>query len=161
MSASRNVASFSARFLSSMSVKFSRGSFLWRKDGVLVDTKLEGADKASMAGRAEADGVEVYAQVEKSRTCRPLLVGLSVRDGQQREEEAGPADHRALPGRPPRRREALPRKAIRPGAGAGTSTVVFSASTSRSACPSLTSAPGATFTSTTSPLSTFSPSSGS
>jgi hypothetical protein len=65
-------------FLSSCTIKFERGQFLWRKDGVLLGDKtkaygsVENADAASMAGRAEADGVEVYARIEKSRTCRPF-----------------------------------------------------------------------------------------
>lgn len=63
------------RFISSLTIKFNRGTFLWDKDGVLVDGKQKGADEASMAGRAEADGVAVVAQVEKSRTCRPFRVG--------------------------------------------------------------------------------------
>lgn len=62
------------RFASSCSIKFTRGRFLWLKDGVLKEDKPTGADDASMAGRAEADGCEVFAQVEKSRTCRPFKV---------------------------------------------------------------------------------------
>lgn len=62
------------RFASSCSIKFTRGKFLWLKDGVLKEDKPTGADDASMAGRAEADGCEVFAQVEKSRTCRPFKV---------------------------------------------------------------------------------------
>lgn len=62
------------RFASSMSIRFERGKFLWLKDGVLVEDKIEGADKQSMAGRAEPDGVEVFAKVEKSRTCRPFRI---------------------------------------------------------------------------------------
>jgi recombination protein RecA len=62
------------KFVSSCSVKFTRGVFLWKKDGVLTDTKPEGSDKAAMAGYAEPDGVEVYAKIEKSRTCRPFRV---------------------------------------------------------------------------------------
>lgn len=68
----------STRFLrhtSSLSIKFMRGKFLWEKDGVLTDGKTEGADDNSMAGMAEADGVEVFAKIEKSRTCRPFRVG--------------------------------------------------------------------------------------
>lgn len=68
-----------ARFLkhtSSLSIKFSRGAFLWDKGGgVMTDGKVEGSDKNSMAGRAEPNGVEVFAQVEKSRTCRPFRIG--------------------------------------------------------------------------------------
>lgn len=66
------------KFISSCTVEFQRGSFLWRKDGVLFSDKdvaygsAKGADQASMAGRAEADGVEVYAKIIKSRTCRPF-----------------------------------------------------------------------------------------
>lgn len=59
------------RFASSCSIKFDRGKFLWMKDGVLVEDKPTGADENSLAGRAEADGCEVFAKVEKSRTCRP------------------------------------------------------------------------------------------
>lgn len=66
------------KFASSCSIQFSRGGFLWKKDGVLIGEKAkaygtnENADAASLAGRAEADGVEVYAQIVKSRTCRPF-----------------------------------------------------------------------------------------
>jgi hypothetical protein len=60
------------RHTSSCSVRFHRGAFLWRKDGALVEDKPEGADKVSMAGTAEPDGVAVYAKIEKSRTCRPF-----------------------------------------------------------------------------------------
>jgi RecA/RadA recombinase len=66
------------KFISSCSIQFSRGAFLWKKDGVLLGDKVkafgtkEKADEVSMAGRAEADGVEVYAQIVKSRTCRPF-----------------------------------------------------------------------------------------
>lgn len=63
------------RHTSSCSVKFSRGKFLWRKDGVLVEDKATGADDASMAGRAVPNGLEIYAQIEKSRTCRPFRIG--------------------------------------------------------------------------------------
>lgn len=62
------------RFASSCSVKFSRGKFLWMQDGVLKEDKPAGIDDESMAGRAEADGAEIFAQVEKSRTCRPFKV---------------------------------------------------------------------------------------
>lgn len=57
---------------SSCSVRFARGQFLWDKDGVLKVDKPDGADDASMAGMAEADGIEVFAKIEKSRTCRPF-----------------------------------------------------------------------------------------
>jgi RecA/RadA recombinase len=66
------------KFISSCSVRFSRGAFLWEKNGVLLSDKTaaygsaEKADKASMAGVAEADGAEIYAKIEKSRTCRPF-----------------------------------------------------------------------------------------
>jgi recombination protein RecA len=65
----------STRYLkhnSSLSLRFSRGKFLWLKDGVLVEDKITGADDNSMTGMAEADGVEVYVKVDKSRTCRPF-----------------------------------------------------------------------------------------
>lgn len=60
------------RHTSSCSIKFSRGKLLWEKDGVLTDTKETGADESSMSGVAQPDGVEVYATIEKSRTCRPF-----------------------------------------------------------------------------------------
>jgi RecA/RadA recombinase len=68
----------STRFLrheSSCSMRFTRGKFLYLKDGVLREDKPEGADERSMAGMVEPDGLEVYAKVEKSRTSRPFLVG--------------------------------------------------------------------------------------
>lgn len=65
------------RFISSCSVQFQRGKFLWRKDGVLMDDKTRAGvkDEDSMAGRAAPDGVEVFASIEKSRTCRPFRKG--------------------------------------------------------------------------------------
>lgn len=63
------------KFVSSCSIRFSRGRFLWEKDGVLVEDKPTGADDDSMAGRAEADGVAVHVKIEKSRTCRPFREG--------------------------------------------------------------------------------------
>jgi RecA/RadA recombinase len=57
---------------SSLSVRFMRGQFLWDKAGVLMPDKPEKIDERSMAGMAEADGVEVFAKVDKSRTCRPF-----------------------------------------------------------------------------------------
>lgn len=63
------------RHASSLSVRFSRGMFLWDKQGVLSDGKIEGADDNSMAGIAEPDGVEVFIKIEKSRTCRPFRTG--------------------------------------------------------------------------------------
>lgn len=58
----------STRFLrhtSSCSIRFTRGQFLWEKDGVLTDGKLTGADDASMAGMAEPDGLEVFVKIDK------------------------------------------------------------------------------------------------
>lgn len=60
------------KFKSSCTIQFSRGAFLWDKGGALKSTKIDGADKASMAGMAEPDGCEVFAKIEKSRTCRPF-----------------------------------------------------------------------------------------
>lgn len=60
------------KFKSSCSIKFSRGAFLWDIGGALKTTKVDGADKAAMAGMAEPDGSEVFAKIEKSRTCRPF-----------------------------------------------------------------------------------------
>lgn len=68
----------STKFLkhtSSCSITFTRGQFLWRKDGVLTDGKATGADDVSMAGMAEPDGLEVFVKLEKSRTSRPFRVG--------------------------------------------------------------------------------------
>lgn len=59
------------RHTSSCSIKFTRQSFLYDVDGVLKDKKPDGLDAASMSGIAEPDGCEVYAKIEKSRTCRP------------------------------------------------------------------------------------------
>lgn len=63
------------RHTSSCSIRFTRGQFLWEKDGVLTDGKVTGADDVSMAGMAEPDGVEVFIKIDKSRTCRPFRVG--------------------------------------------------------------------------------------
>lgn len=63
------------RHTSSCSIEFTRGQFLWEKDGVLTDGKTEGADDSSMAGMAEPDGLEVFVKISKSRTCRPFRVG--------------------------------------------------------------------------------------
>lgn len=59
---------------SSMTLKFERGRFLYLKDGVLVEDKPTGADEDSFAGRAEADGVQIFATVQKSRVCRPFRI---------------------------------------------------------------------------------------
>lgn len=58
-------------FMTRMALRFDHGRFLWMKDGVLLPDKPEGADKASMAGQAEADGREVFVKVEKSTAGRP------------------------------------------------------------------------------------------
>lgn len=58
-------------FMTRMALRFDHGKFLWEKDGMLVADKAEGADKASMAGQAEADGREVFVKVEKSTAGRP------------------------------------------------------------------------------------------
>lgn len=58
-------------FMTRMALRFDHGKFLWLKDGVLVPEKSDGADKASMAGQAEADGREVFVKVEKSTAGRP------------------------------------------------------------------------------------------
>jgi RecA/RadA recombinase len=70
------------KFHSSCTIKFERGRFLWYRGGDryadLIGDKAkaygssDAADEQSMSGRAEADGVEVYAKIEKSRTCRPF-----------------------------------------------------------------------------------------
>lgn len=68
----------STRFLrheSSCSMRFSRGKFLYLIDGVLKEDKPTKADEHSMAGMVEPDGIEVFAKVEKSRTCRPFRAG--------------------------------------------------------------------------------------
>lgn len=57
---------------SSCSIRFQRGQFLWDVAGVLVPDKPAKIDEHSMAGFAEADGIEVFAKIEKSRTCRPF-----------------------------------------------------------------------------------------
>ncbi len=59
---------------SSMTLHFRRGKYLYTVDGVMTDGKPGGADEASLAGRAEPDGVEIFAEVEKSRVCRPFRV---------------------------------------------------------------------------------------
>lgn len=62
-------------FMSRMSLRFDHGRFLWDKDGMLVPDKPTGVDEQSMAGRAEADGREVFVKVEKSTAGRPGRVG--------------------------------------------------------------------------------------
>lgn len=62
-------------FMSRMSLRFDHGRYLWEKDGVLLPDKPKGADEQSMAGRAEADGREVFVKVEKSTAGRPGRVG--------------------------------------------------------------------------------------
>lgn len=67
----------STRFLrhtSSMTIKFQRGRYLFVQDGVLKPDKPDGADEHSLAGRVEPDGVEIFAEVEKSRVCRPFRI---------------------------------------------------------------------------------------
>lgn len=63
------------KFHSSCSVRFERGSFLWQIGDVLKKDKPTGADEHSHAGRAEADGLEVFVKIDKSRTCRPFRTG--------------------------------------------------------------------------------------
>ncbi len=56
-------------FISRLSLMFSHGRFLYRKDGVLKDSKGAAIEE----GRPpEADGREVFVKVEKSTTCRPF-----------------------------------------------------------------------------------------
>lgn len=56
---------------SSLTIYFRRGGWLFYDDnGVLVDKG--GAKQNTLSGRAEADGVEFVARVNKSRVCRPL-----------------------------------------------------------------------------------------
>lgn len=66
----------SSKFLkheSSLSIRFTKGSFLYYDQyGVLVDEKPAGAAEKALAG-IEASGIQVFATVEKSRTCRPRL----------------------------------------------------------------------------------------
>ena len=60
------------KFKSSCTVQFARGSFLYRHGGVLKSDKVKGAEDSAHAGQVEADGCEVFATIEKSRTCRPF-----------------------------------------------------------------------------------------
>lgn len=59
---------------SSMTMKFGRAKFLYRVDGYLKEDKPTGSDEQSLAGRAEADGVQIFAEVTKSRVCRPFRI---------------------------------------------------------------------------------------
>lgn len=56
--------------LSSMSLFFRRGSWLYRDpDDILTDDSQK---KSTLSGLAEADGIETQIRVEKSRVCRPF-----------------------------------------------------------------------------------------
>ncbi len=69
-SASKAVATNYMTFISRLSMRFSYGRFLYRKDGVLKDAKGAGIED----GRPPAaDGREVFAKVEKSSVGRPFL----------------------------------------------------------------------------------------
>ena len=69
---SQPVSSKFLKHTSSLSIRFTRGRFLYYKDGVLVEELPTGAADKALAG-VEADGIQVFAKVEKSRTCRPHL----------------------------------------------------------------------------------------
>jgi RecA/RadA recombinase len=57
--------------VSSMTIEFKRGSYLWYdKDGILDDTR--NTKQKTLSGASEADGVEIQAKIVKSRVCRPL-----------------------------------------------------------------------------------------
>ncbi len=56
-------------FISRLSLAFTHGRFLYRKDGVLADKKVAGIEE----GRPpEADGREIFVKIEKSTVCRPF-----------------------------------------------------------------------------------------
>lgn len=68
-SASRAVATNYMTFISRLSLRFSYGRFLYRKDGVLRDAKGASIEE----GRPPpADGREVFVKCEKSTVCRPF-----------------------------------------------------------------------------------------
>jgi RecA/RadA recombinase len=57
--------------VSSMTIEFKRGSYLWYdKDGYLDTTR--NTKQKTLSGGSEADGIEMQAKVVKSRVCRPL-----------------------------------------------------------------------------------------
>lgn len=57
---------------SDQTIKFRRGAWLYRREGILKDTAPNSGD--TIHGGAEADGMEITAQVLKSRVGRPLRV---------------------------------------------------------------------------------------
>lgn len=59
--------------ISSMTVHFKRGKHLYYdKDRVLDDTYPKKSAEPTLSGGIEADGIEINAQVRKSRVCRPF-----------------------------------------------------------------------------------------
>lgn len=69
---SQPVSSKFLKHTSSLSLRFTRGRFLYNKDGVLVEELPAKAAENALA-IPEADGIQVFAKVEKSRTCRPHM----------------------------------------------------------------------------------------
>lgn len=67
--ASAPVSTRYMRFIARLSLNFSHGKFLYRKDGVLEEDKPTGHDKL-MAYERDADGREVWVKVDKSTICR-------------------------------------------------------------------------------------------
>lgn len=57
--------------VSSMTVEFKQGSWLWYdKDGLLADSR--NTKQKTLSGQSEADGHDVQAKVVKARVCRPF-----------------------------------------------------------------------------------------
>lgn len=59
---------------SSLTLKFETAYQLYSQNGVLEQGKKTGDDDASLAGRREADGIDIMMTVDKSRVCRPMRV---------------------------------------------------------------------------------------
>jgi RecA/RadA recombinase len=61
-------------FISSMSMKYKKGSWLFRDTQGFLNTKEKaGVAKDVMSDQLRPAGIEINARVEKSRVCRPLV----------------------------------------------------------------------------------------
>jgi RecA/RadA recombinase len=68
---------------SSLTIYFKRGSWLFYDENGVLKDKGKGSD--TLSGKAEADGVEYVARVNKSRVCRPLRTAAMRYDFKKRQ----------------------------------------------------------------------------
>lgn len=65
-------------FISSMTLEFQQGSWLWNRDGVFSDVR--NTSQNTLSGGTEADGVAVRVQCKKSRVGKPFKTARLVLD---------------------------------------------------------------------------------